>query len=84
MLPPSPCGCATRPVFDSHAAAQKDVGLTLEHLWRGLGNPHEVFFLFEVADVAKARAFVTAPAAGQAKHESGVKGETDIWFVEVA
>jgi hypothetical protein len=41
-------------VFDTHAAAEREAGLHVEHVWRNLENPDEAFMLFEVRDIAKA------------------------------
>ena len=59
-------------VFASHAQAHRDAGLHLKSLWRGLEEPNNVFFLFEVTDPGKARAFISNPAAAEAGKASGV------------
>ena len=59
-------------VFDSHAHAHCDAGLHLKDIWRGVEEPNNVFFLFEVTDAAKARAFISNPAAAEAGKTSGV------------
>ena len=59
-------------VFDSHAQAHRDAGLHLTDLWRDVEEPNNVFFLFEVADIAKARAFISNTAAEEAGHASGL------------
>lgn len=59
-------------VFDSHASAQREAGLRLVHLWRDVDEPNNVFFLFEVDDEKKARAFLNDPAAAEAGRASGV------------
>lgn len=59
-------------VFDSHAQAHRDAGLHLKSIWRGLEEPNNVFFLFEVTDPKKARAFISNPAAAEAGKTSGV------------
>ena len=59
-------------VFASHASAHREAGLRLMNLWRGLEDANNVFFLFEVTDMAKARAFIGNPAAAQAAKTSGV------------
>lgn len=61
-----------RLVFDSHAPAQREAGLRLIHLWREVGDPENVFFLFEVDDEQRARAFLDDPAAAEAGRASGV------------
>ena len=42
------------------------------HGRRELEQPDNVFFLFEVEDVAKARAFITSPTAAEVGKASGV------------
>jgi len=59
-------------VFDSHAQAHRDAGLHLKNVWRGVEEPNNVFFLFEVTDTDKARAFISNPAAAEAAQTSGV------------
>ena len=68
-------------VFASHKEAHQRAGLTLEGLWQVMGDPCEVFFVFAVADIERAKAFISAPDAGQAAKESGVLAG-DYWFVE--
>ena len=58
--------------FDSHAAAHREAGLKLVHLWRDVADPNNVFFLFEVGSTKKARAFISAPEAAEAGKEFGV------------
>jgi hypothetical protein len=59
-------------VLASHQAAHRDAGLRLLHLWRCAEDPNNAFFLFEVASVDKARAFIDDPAAAEAAQASGV------------
>lgn len=63
---------AWRAVFDSHAAAHREAGLVLRHLWRSDADPNEVFFLFEVRDRERALAFVNDPAGAEAGARAGV------------
>ena len=41
-------------VFDSNAEAAQDAGLRLNNMWRGVEEPNNVFFIFEVASIDKA------------------------------
>ncbi len=59
-------------VFDSNGAALRDGGLRMMNLWRDMDEPNNVFLLFEVADIDKARAFITNPAAAESGRLSGV------------
>jgi hypothetical protein len=67
-------------VFDSHASAHKQAGLLRENLWRELEDANNVFFIFRVEDLAKARAFISSPDAATAGKASGVI-EGNYWFL---
>ena len=68
-------------VFDSHSAALPGAGLALEHLWRGIEDANEVFFVLTVADIDKAKAFILAPDAEETGRRAGVR-EGNYWFVD--
>jgi hypothetical protein len=68
-------------VFDAHRNAQRDAGLRIERVMRNLYEPNEVVLLFEVVDLAKARAFVFSPEVPDAQAESGVVDKPDIYFL---
>ncbi|HEY5176540.1 MAG TPA: hypothetical protein VII95_13350 [Terriglobales bacterium] len=59
-------------VFASHRAAHQEAGLRLVHIWRSVEEPNNVFFLFEVASMDKAREFIGNPDAAKAGEASGV------------
>jgi len=61
-----------RAVFASHAAAHREAGLRLVNIWRDAAEPTNVFFVFAVADMQKARAFIANPDAAKAAETSGV------------
>ena len=67
-------------ILDSHKNAHQQAGLTLESLWRGLEDPNNVFFVFAVADLNRAKAFISAPDAAKTGRDAGVL-EGDYWFV---
>jgi hypothetical protein len=68
-------------VFDGHAEAQRAAGLTVTHVMRNVADPGEVVLLFEVEDVARAKAFVFSPRVPGAQQESGVLDRPDIYFL---
>ena len=68
-------------LFASHAEAHRGAGLRLLNLWQGLDDPTNVFFLFEVTSMKKAREFISNPAAAQAAKRSGVL-EGEYHFLE--
>ncbi|MGA3212245.1 MAG: hypothetical protein ABSD20_13145 [Terriglobales bacterium] len=59
-------------IFASHQAAHQSAGLRLVHLWCCIEEPNNVFFLFEVASMDKAREFITNPEAAKAGEASAV------------
>jgi len=61
-----------RAVFGSHQAAHQEAGLSLVKLWRSVEQPGNVFFVFEVANMNKAREFISNPEAAKAGEASGV------------
>ena len=69
-------------VFYSHQEAQKEAGLYLLHVVRNMSDQQEVYAIFEVKDLSKAKAFVTSPGIPEAQRLSGVIGETEIVFLK--
>lgn len=67
--------------FDSHREAQEAAGLVLKQMWRNMDDMSEVFFLFTVADIDQARAFISAEPPEDALEKYGVM-DGNIWFVE--
>jgi hypothetical protein len=59
-------------IFSSHAAAHKRAGLHLIHLWRATEDANNIYFVFRLESIEKARAFIDAPEAADASKDSGV------------
>ena len=70
-------------VFTSHKNAHREAGLHLSRIWRCVEDPDNVFFVFEVSSLEKARAFINSANAAEAGAESGVV-EGEYHFVEDA
>jgi hypothetical protein len=70
-----------RKVFDTHAPAAREAGLQLIDLWRDMEDPNNIFFLFLVSSVDKARAFMQDPTAEEAGAAAGVL-DGEYHFVE--
>ncbi len=70
-------------IFSSHAAAHRGAGLRLMNIWRGVREPNNIFFMFEVARMDKAREFISNPEAARAGEASGVL-DGEYHFVEDA
>ena len=69
-------------IFESHADAHKNSGLILVKLWRDTEDSNNVFFLFDLESLEKARAFVSNPEAAEAARHSGVI-EGELHFLSV-
>ena len=69
-------------VFESHATAQREAGLHVRQVWRNVDDADELFMLFEVTDITKARSFVASPDILKAVEESGALGRADLYFLE--
>ena len=70
-------------VFASHEAAHLSAGLRLIQIWRDVEDANNIFFLFEVASMAKAREFIGDPEAAKAGEVSGVL-DGEYHFIEDA
>jgi len=70
-------------VFASHAEAHREAGLNLLNAWRDIADANNVFCLFEVAGVDRARAFCEAPESAAAGEAAGVV-DGEFHFVEEA
>jgi len=70
-------------VLSSHAQAHRAAGLRLAKLWRSMEDQNNVFFLFEVESIERARHFINNPASAEAGIASGVV-EGEYHFVEDA
>jgi hypothetical protein len=70
-------------MFASHEAAHRKAGLRLVTIWRSMAGTNDVFFLFEVARIDKAREFISHPESAGAAEASGVI-EGEYHFVDDA
>ena len=69
-------------VLDSHSGLHREAGFFIQQVWRNLDDPNEVFFIFKVGDLDKARAFIKSQHAAQGKEESKALEYPDMWFLE--
>jgi hypothetical protein len=72
-----------RAVFASHELAHQHASLRLVKMWRTVEDANNVFFLFEVGSLEKARNFISNPEAAKAAEASGVL-DGEYHFVEDA
>jgi hypothetical protein len=71
-----------RTVFDAHQGARKAGTSKGGLVFRGADDPNEVFILWEVGDIRKAREFMKAPDLRNTMEKSGVTGEPDVYFLD--
>jgi len=72
-----------RKIFDADATAHKDAGLILKYIGREKNKGSTIFFIFDVIELAIAKAFISAPDAKEQAARSGVLGG-DYHFLESA
>lgn len=63
---------AWRKVFDSDAEDRSNAGLSLLQLWTEPDHPNRVWFLLDVNDPQKARAWIDRPLGGAQAEDAGV------------
>ena len=63
----------------SHGPAHQESGFRVQRIWRNMDDPRQAFFICEVWDVAKARAFVKSETERLKK--SGVTEFPDIAYL---
>jgi len=68
-------------VFDAHIDDTLEAELKLVRLWQSMDDSNEVFFLFEIGNTEKAKAFAADPANAEVGKQTGVL-EGEIHYVE--
>lgn len=68
-------------VFNQNDQAHRDAGLIQKHVWKDIENPNHVFFLFDVEDTEKAKAFINNPDAATSAQAAGVI-DGEYYFIE--
>lgn len=69
--------------FDDAAEARGEAGLSVLQIWREAGQPGRVWYLCEVSDAARARAWLDTGRAGLQEDRAGVTG-SEAHFLETA
>lgn len=67
--------------YDSHLPARTEAGVKEVKVLQGNDNPNEVVALFEVEDVAKAKAFISSDELRTAMREFGVVSTPEFTFL---
>ena len=70
--------------YDNHAGARAEAGYSKGRVTRSADDPNEVVLLFEVTDLAKAKAFGASAELKSAMQGAGVADEPDLYFLSDA
>lgn len=71
-----------RPFFDADKANQEAAGLTNAHVYHSPTSANDVTIVFDMADLAKAKAFTTSKALKATMGKAGVVGKPTITFLD--
>lgn len=71
---------AWREVYNEHEKSRVSAGITNGRVFRGAEDPNDVLILQDVADVAKARAWLGGDDLKTAMHKAGVVGVPSFRF----
>ena len=67
--------------YTNHLPKRTEAGLTEKYVLRGSMNPDEVILMFEVADLARAKAFCESLELKEEMQRCGVVDKPDVYFV---
>ena len=68
-------------VFDSHSKAQRESGLRIKNVWQNIEDANEVFMLFDVDDLAKAKGFIYSAEVPHAQKAAGMAVKPEMYFI---
>ena len=63
---------AWREVFDSHAEAQREAGMSVLNVWRAADDPNNVFFLFVIDSIDAVHDFMNQAIAEEGRKQARV------------
>ncbi len=72
---------AWRPPYDAHKSSRTEAGITNGCVYRRAEDPNDLVLLFDVADMARARAWAAGEDLKTAMRNAGVLGAPTITFV---
>ena len=70
--------------FESYRSHQVAAGLTNPRIYRSVDDGNDVTLLFDVADIAKAKAFFASPDLHAQMTAAGVLGRPDVQYLNPA
>lgn len=71
-----------KPVFDEHGPTRAEFGSTGYQLMRSADDPNELFMLFEMRDLDRAKELVSSDDLREKMQDAGVAGQPDFYFLE--
>ena len=72
---------AWRPVYDAHEPSRTGAGVTNGRIYRKAEDPNDILGVFDIADVAKTRAWTEGADLRAAMEKSGVVSKPVIYFL---
>jgi hypothetical protein len=74
---------AWKQIIESDKLVHKAAGMHFKQVWKNIDNPVEIFFIFEVEDVNRAKLFLQK--AGALDKEKQARGEIpELFFLKLA
>lgn len=70
-----------RPVYEEHAAARREAGLSELFVWRKEGQPERIYILFEIDDLDRAIEFAGSDDLQRTMEKAGVVAPPDVAFL---
>ena len=71
-------------IYDTDAGRRSEAGLATGRVTRSVDDPSEVVLLFEVSDIAKAKAMGASSGLKEAMQAAGVIDKPDMFFLNDA
>jgi hypothetical protein len=71
-----------KPAYEAHKDTRAAAGIKEGYVLQNVDNLTEVVLFLEVADVAKARAFISSPDLKAAMEKSGVTDKPDVYLLQ--
>jgi hypothetical protein len=72
---------AWRPAYDGHETSRAGAGITNGRVYRKAEDPNDLVILFDIADVARARAWTAGEDLKTVMGKAGVLGAPTIHFI---
>jgi hypothetical protein len=73
---------AWRPGYDAHESSRTGAGITNGRVYNNADDPNDVIIVADVADVAKARAWMDGDDLKAAMQKAGVEGAPTIHIID--